>query len=352
METITMLLNFLIALNVSMLLDDRARLDAIIAGLLSDDRRLPALSTVRWLCKTVQPVLLAEPSLLSLDPPIRICGDIHGQYLDLLRVFESGGLPPISRYLFLGDYVDRGQRSVEVIILLYALKVRFPESIFLLRGNHESPEMTELFGFADECKVKLEPQLLVSFLKTFDCLPIGAMVGERFFCVHGGLSPALHAPSDLLQIVRPTAIPSDGLMSDLLWSDPNPGIAEWGPNPRGASVCWGLNVARAFMDQNGLSGVVRAHQMASEGYSFPFDPEDRRVITVFTASKYAGQCDNKAAYLQIGAEGTHEFTILPKWIPHIPVPGEECQKARPPSPRRFSSRKHPSGTRPGVKRSA
>jgi serine/threonine-protein phosphatase PP1 catalytic subunit len=334
--------------------DRNIRLDTVIAGLISDARRLPSVSTVQWLCQCVQPVLLSERSLLSLDPPIRICGDIHGQFLDLLRVFELGGLPPNSRYLFLGDYVDRGERSVEVIVLLFALKARFPDSVFLLRGNHESPEMTELFGFADECKRKLEPPLWPVFLKTFDYLPIAAIVDNKFFCVHGGLSPHLASPSDILQIDRPTEIPGEGLMADLLWSDPNPLTDRWGPNERGATITWGLLVAREFMEKNKLAGIVRGHQMAMEGYSFPFSPHDRRVVTVFTASKYAGEFQNRAAYMEVRKDGSTGFMTLPKWVPHLAVPGQEKpkEKEKPVMGKKMMSHKARAVTKRSTKRLA
>ena len=193
----------------------------------------------RAICRTVQPIFENEPSLLELPPPIKICGDIHGQLLDLLRVFELGGLPPDSKYLFLGDYVDRGPKSVEVILLLFALKIKYPESIYLIRGNHESMEMTETFGFADECKKKLNEQLWLRFLKVFDYLPIGAVVANEFFCIHGGLSPELKSLDDVRAIQRPTDIPEEGLVADLLWSDPCKSTVDFGPNDRGNTITWG-----------------------------------------------------------------------------------------------------------------
>lgn len=279
---------------------------------------------------------LAEPSLLTLDFPIRICGDIHGQFLDLLRVFEQGGLPPSSRYLFLGECVNRGESSVEVIVLLFALKMRHPNSIFLLRGNHESTEMTEVFGFADECKRKLEPEMWALFLKAFETLPIAALVGTRFFCVHGGLSPELTSPIDVLKIQRPVEIPENGLMADLLWSDPNPEVAEWGPSERGATITWGLSVAERFMDINGLVGIVRGHQMAMDGFAFPFEPLDRRIVTVFTASKYAGEYENKAAYMEIGGDGVPVFKVLSKFVPHLKAPKADRKQERPGTARRIT----------------
>jgi serine/threonine-protein phosphatase PP1 catalytic subunit len=296
-------------------------------------------------------VLLAEPSLLRLDPPIRVCGDLHGQFLDLLRVFELGGMPPESSYLFLGDYVDRGERSVEVIILLFALKLRFPRSIFLLRGNHESPEMTEVFGFADECRRKLDDQIWPHFLKAFDTLPIAALIGSSFFCVHGGLSPDLATPADVNQIIRPTEIHDSGLMSDLLWSDPHPEVDEWGPNDRGATITWGLRVAQTFLDRNGLLGIVRAHQMAMDGFHFPFGTADRRIVTVFTASHYAGEYANKAAVMEIEVGAEPVFKILSRKIPHLRIQAiEKKESARSLTTRRFVPAKASPARRQPVRR--
>jgi serine/threonine-protein phosphatase PP1 catalytic subunit len=295
-----------------------AGLDLVVSELISDTRQRPTAETVRWLCESIQPIFLSEPSLLTLDPPIHICGDIHGQYLDLLRVFELGGLPPVSRYLFLGDYVDRGERSVEVIILLFALKLRHPQSLYMIRGNHESPEMTELFGFGDECKRKYGGQIWALFLRVFETLPIAAVIGASYFCVHGGLSPGLHSLDDVRSIKRPTAIPEDGLLADLLWSDPDRDVHEWGPNERGETISWGLKVASKFMEATKLSFIVRAHQMAMAGYAHPFHP-DRSVVTVFTASGYAGQYQNRAAVMSIDDALVHTFSILPRTIPHFNV---------------------------------
>ncbi|OHT06289.1 Ser/Thr protein phosphatase [Tritrichomonas foetus] len=297
--------------------DSISSLDKFI-GQVTDISRAYRFSVVfvRWLCNSVSSVFLNEPSLLEIEPPVNICGDIHGQYLDLLRVFENGGMPPDAKYLFLGDYVDRGEKSVEVITLLFALKLRYPENIFLLRGNHESPEMTELFGFADECKRKLNGSMWPVFLKTFDTMPIGAVVGGQYFCIHGGLSPELKLVDDVRNIKRPTAIPESGLLADLLWSDPSPKTKEWGPNDRGSTITWGARIANRFLSANKLSCVVRGHQMANDGFEFPFFPS-RNTVTVFTASKYANEYNNKAAYMAIEDKEGFSFTILPSRIPKL-----------------------------------
>ena len=272
-------------------------------------------SSLVYICDYVKQILLQEDSLLYLESPIKICGDIHGQLNDLVRVLQTGGFDVNSKYLFLGDYVDRGPNSLEVICLLFALKCRFPSNVFLLRGNHESPEMTESFGFAYEVVEKLKDDeqanyVLSKFYEAFDCLPIAALISNKIFCVHGGLSPKLKSIEDILSIERPTDIPEEGILADLLWSDPNINTQLWGPNDRGATWTWGQKIATDFIKANKLNKIVRGHQMAQNGINFPFYP-DRSVITVFTASNYAGQYNNVAAFVEVDKDPTNiSFRIL------------------------------------------
>jgi serine/threonine-protein phosphatase PP1 catalytic subunit len=254
-------------------------------------------------------VLLSEPTLLDITGPVNICGDIHGQFSDLVQVFQAGGFGPSIKYLFLGDYVDRGEQGVEVVCLLLAMKIRFPTNVFMLRGNHESPEMTECFGFTDECTQKLSADILPVFFEVFDCLPIAALVNGRIFCVHGGLSPALTSLSQIAEISRPVLIPEEGLLADLLWSDPSMDTVEWGPNPRGETFTWGVKVATEFMLENDIDIIIRAHQVAMSGYEFPFGCE-HGVITVFTAPAYANAYDNQGAFVQVTEDGEVSFTVL------------------------------------------
>merc|ERR1711971_519520 len=143
----------------------------------------------RGLCLKSRELFLQQPILLELEAPLKICGDIHGQYTDLLRLFEYGGFPPEANYLFLGDYVDRGKQSLETICLLLAYKIKYPENFFLLRGNHECASINRIYGFYDECKRRYNIKLWKTFTDCFNCLPIAALIDEKILCMHGGLSP-------------------------------------------------------------------------------------------------------------------------------------------------------------------
>jgi serine/threonine-protein phosphatase PP1 catalytic subunit len=137
---------------------------------------------------------------------VQICGDIHGQYYDLLRLFEYGGFPPEANYLFLGDYVDRGKQSLETICLLLAYKIKFPENFFILRGNHECASINRIYGFYDECKRRYNIKLWKTFTDCFNCLPIAAIIDEKIFTMHGGLSPDLNSMEQIRRVMRPTDV--------------------------------------------------------------------------------------------------------------------------------------------------
>jgi serine/threonine-protein phosphatase PP1 catalytic subunit len=254
-------------------------IDAAYAGKVTKGVCLK-IAEITAICVQAREVFLSQPALLELDAPVKIVGDIHGQYPDLIRLFEMSGSPPTSNFLFLGDYVDRGKQSLETILLLLCYKLKYPENFFLLRGNHECANVTRVYGFYDECKRRCNIKTWKTFIDTFNTLPIAAIVAEKIFCVHGGLSPSLSHMDDIRNIARPTDVPDYGLLNDLLWSDPADMDSDWEANERGVSYCFGKKVITQFLERHNFDLVCRAHMVVEDGYEF-FN--DRVLVTVFSA---------------------------------------------------------------------
>ena len=200
--------------------------------------------------------------LLELQAPIKICGNTNGQYLDLLRFFENVGFPPEFDYLFLGNYIDRGENSIETICLLLAYKIKSPDNFFLLRGNHECTAINRIYGFFDECKKKYNIKLWKIFNDCFNCLPVAAIIKHKIFCVHGGLSPELHSLDLINQLGRPIDVPDTGLLCDLLWSDPEiDQVFDWGNLGEGVSYTFSHNVVTTFLQKYDFKLICRSHQV-------------------------------------------------------------------------------------------
>jgi serine/threonine-protein phosphatase PP1 catalytic subunit len=262
---------------------------------------------ISTLLKASREIFMEQPVFLELEAPIKICGDIHGQYSDLLKLFEYGGLPPEANYLFLGDYVDRGKQSLEVIILLLAFKVKYKENFFLLRGNHECGQINRIYGFYDECKRRYSIRIWKEFQDVFNCMPIAALIDDKILCMHGGLSPELVTVTQLQQITRPTEVPENGLLCDLLWSDPEKGQASWGENDRGVSYTFGEAIIKSFLKKNDIDLICRAHQVVEDGYDFFCG---RQLVTVFSAPNYCGEFDNSGALMSVDDSLMCSFSIL------------------------------------------
>ncbi|KAF9869607.1 serine threonine-protein phosphatase pp-z [Colletotrichum karsti] len=289
-------------------LDDfiKRLLDAGYAGKVTKSVCLKNAEIVA-ICSRAREVLLSQPALLELDAPVKIVGDVHGQYTDLIRMFEMCGFPPSSNYLFLGDYVDRGKQSLETILLLLCYKLKFPENFFLLRGNHECANVTRVYGFYDECKRRCNVKIWKTFIDCFNTLPIAAIVAGKIFCVHGGLSPALGHMDDIRGIARPTDVPDYGLLNDLLWSDPADMEQDWEANERGVSYCFGKKVILDFLAAHDFDLICRAHMVVEDGYEF-FN--DRVLVTVFSAPNYCGEFDNWGAVMSVSNELLCSFELL------------------------------------------
>jgi len=267
-------------------------------------------------------MLKKEPNLLKLKDPVTVVGDIHGQFYDFVKMLDVGGDPENTKYLFLGDYVDRGSFSVEVVLLVYAIKLNYPKTIFLLRGNHEWRQMTAFFNFRIEVLTKYDEETYSLFMDTFDTLPIGCLVNNKFLAIHGGISPELKSLDDLNNIKRAKEPPRSGLFCDLLWSDPvedDSGYCESlfkNNEVRGWSYFFGSDAASKFLKKNKLLSIIRAHEAQLEGYKmhkwnsksgFPV------VITIFSAPNYWDVYNNKGAIIKFkGAEiNIQQFNYTP-----------------------------------------
>ena len=248
-----------------------------------------------------------EPNIVKLKDPVTIVGDLHGQFYDLLKCLEVGGNPENTKYLFLGDYVDRGSFSIEILLLLFSLKINFKNSIIMLRGNHECRQMTSNFNFKKECEVKYDSEIYNLFMDTFDCLPLSCLINEKFIGLHGGISPDLKKIEDLNMIKRFQEPKKTGLMCDILWSDPIEKDEDaknvlFLPNTtRNCSYIFGAKAARPFLEKNSYLSIVRAHETQLEGFKmhqwdknidFPL------VITIFSAPNYCDVYGNKAAIMK------------------------------------------------------
>eukprot|EP01018_Ginkgo_biloba_P000067 Gb_16935 [translate_table: standard] len=262
---------------------------------------------IKQLCQCSREIFISQPNLLELEAPMKICGDIHGQYSDLLRLFDYGGFPPEANYLFLGDYVDRGKQSIETICLLMAYKIKYPENIFLLRGNHECASINRIYGFYDECKRRFNVRLWKLFTDCFNCLPVAAIIDEKIICMHGGLSPDWKDLDDVRNIARPTDVPDHGILCDLLWADPDKDIEGWGENDRGVSFTFGSDKVTEFLQKHDLDLVCRAHQVVEDGYEFF---ADRQLVTIFSAPNYCGEFDNAGAMMSVDESLMCSFQML------------------------------------------
>eukprot|EP00127_Corallochytrium_limacisporum_P005715 Clim_evm94s210 gene=Clim_evmTU94s210 len=290
---------------------------------------------VRGLCLKAREIFQSQPAFLELEAPLKVCGDIHGQYYDLLRLFEYGGFPPEANYLFLGDYVDRGKQSLETICLLLAYKIKYPENFFLLRGNHECASINRIYGFYDECKRRYNIKLWKTFTDCFNCLPIACSIDEKIFCCHGGLSPDLQSLDAIKRIIRPTDVPDSGLLCDLLWSDPDKDTVEYGENDRGVSFTFGPKVVQQFLAKFDMDLICRAHQVVEDGYEFF---ARRQLVTLFSAPNYCGEFDNAGAMMSIDESLMCSFQILKPATRKTKFGYDQTQQGRPQTPPRGPKR--------------
>ncbi|XP_041005270.1 serine/threonine-protein phosphatase 5 isoform X3 [Juglans microcarpa x Juglans regia] len=269
----------------------------------------------------IREILRVLPSLVDISVPdgnhFTVCGDVHGQFYDLLNIFELNGLPSDDNpYLFNGDFVDRGSFSLEVILTLFAFKCMSPSAIYLARGNHESKSMNKIYGFEGEVRSKLSETFVELFAEVFCCLPLAHVINEKIFVVHGGLFSVDGVKlSDIRAIDRFCEPPEEGLMCELLWSDPQPHPGR-GPSKRGVGLSFGADVTKRFLQENNLDLVVRSHEVKDEGYEVE---HDGKLITVFSAPNYCDQMGNKGAFIRFEAPDLKPNIATFSAVPHPEV---------------------------------
>ncbi|KAF9812448.1 hypothetical protein IEO21_06210 [Rhodonia placenta] len=278
-------------------------------------------------------MLSREPNMLHVEGPVTVCGDIHGQYYDLMKVFEVGGSFAENNYLFLGDYVDRGYFGIECLLYLYALKLWYPTRLSLIRGNHECRHLTEYFTFKRECLHKYSATVYEACIQSFQALPVTALIEGKFFCVHGGISPELMRLEDIEKIDRFVEPASVGLLCDLLWADPIPNFGHEGLPPghsfianhtRGCSYYYTYDAACQFLERNNLLGIFRGHEAQDAGYTMYRKTASKKfpsVITVFSAPNYLDAYHNRAAVIKYKNKSItirqYNASSHPYWLPNF-----------------------------------
>jgi len=276
-----------------------------------DCKYLPE-NDLKKLCDMVCDFLLEESNVQPVSTPVTVCGDIHGQFYDMEELFRTGGAVPDTNYVFLGDFVDRGYYSLETFTRLLTLKAKWPDRITLLRGNHESRQITQIYGFYDECLKKYgNANPWKHCCRVFDLLTVAALIDGEVLCVHGGLSPDIQTIDQIRLIKRDQEIPSKGAFCDLVWSDPDEDVSDWAVSQRGAGWRFGQKITTTFLHRNKLKLICRAHQLVQEGYKYVFNEQ---LVTVWSAPNYCYRCGNVASILEFSDADTR----TPKLFEAVP----------------------------------
>ncbi|XP_073066135.1 serine/threonine-protein phosphatase BSL1-like isoform X2 [Primulina eburnea] len=279
------------------------------------------------LCYASEQLFMNEPTVLQLKAPVKLFGDLHGQFGDLMRLFDEYGFPSTAGdityidYLFLGDYVDRGQHSLETIVLLLALKIEYPENVHLIRGNHEAADINALFGFRIECIERMGESdgiwAWTRFNQLFNYLPLAALIEKKIICMHGGIGRSINFVEQIEKLERPITMDAGSIvLMDLLWSDPteNDSIEGLRPNARGPGlVTFGPDRVTDFCKKNKLRLIIRAHECVMDGFE---RFAQGQLITLFSATNYCGTANNAGAILVVG----RGLVIVPKLIHPLPPP--------------------------------
>lgn len=289
---------------------------------------LPSQSVIRKIAEDAIDHFIEEPSLLRLSGAFTIVGDLHGNIDDLLRVFESDRYPPETKYLFLGDYVDRGANSVEVILLLFTLKLLYPEHVYLVRGNHECEAISSCYGFKTECLMKFDNTVFDSFISAFSHLPYAALLNEKYLCLHGGISPSLNSLKDIEDLPKPMMTSDSDIACGVLWSDPRMSTESYGPSERGAGYLYNPEDLNTFLKNNNITTLIRSHEFCQDGFTYPYGDDNTSCVTIFSTSDYCGlsndcsiarvdedqDLDIKVLKCLTSMDKVQRRVILPDWV--------------------------------------
>ena len=293
---------------IKKILDLRGKNPEVPAGITADE--------LRQITAQVIEVFKKESSLLEVSAPIRVCGDIRGQIQDLIRIFDKTGYPPETQYLFLGNYVNSGPRSVETICLLFCYKIKYPDRVFMLRGSHERKHVMRAESCFDELMANYREEwegLFTALCEACNWLPFAAIVSDKVFCVHSGIDPALESLDDIRELKRPMELGDEGLASGLLWNNPDPDVDDWDVmdevDINNMGKVFGKAPVETFLKTHDFDLIVRGHQIVSQGYEFPCWP-DPTIITVFSASNCCYEYDNNGAVLKFDENLVCSFEIF------------------------------------------
>ena len=269
---------------------------------------LPTEQEIKGICDKAREILDTLNNVAQLECPITVCGNIQGQFIDLLEIFNIGGEVPETNYIFLGDFVDRGYNSIETFIFLLILKIKYPNYITLLRGHHESRQITQCYGFYDECQKRYgNVNVWRMCTDIFDLFQLAAVIENKVFCVHGGLSPHINLIDDIRKIDRKQEISKDSLMYGILWSDPDNNFRTISYHPYGPGYVFGEEAVDKFNRENNIELIARAHQLIQEGYQFLFND---KLVTVWSAPNYCDRVGNLASIMEFDEHMNRGFKIF------------------------------------------
>lgn len=276
-------------------------------------------NTLTSIVTIARDIFMMQETLIDVPLPVYVVGDLHGNIFDLIRILIMTGPPPKNRFLFLGDYVDRGQYSIEIVTLLFALLAKYPEHIFLIRGNHEFSRVNEVYGFKNEVISLYKSQLLFdNFNKCFNYMPLVALISKSIFCVHGGISQQIASLKQLKKIKRPIPDYVNNITSELTWNDPSPDVEDYSTNVRGNCVVFGAQAVQNFLTSFKLKHIFRAHQVVDLGIEkFAGDG----LYTIFSCSNYQEGLKNRCGILLVHENEEIQTFSLPEIVQ---IPREKC----------------------------